>query len=211
MSTHADDLARLSRAFADRSAGDQQACPNPETVFEAATGSLGHDETLALVDHLTGCVECSQAWQLASALADENMTVDRNSSTWARPFAIAAMVTIVAVGAVFVVVPPQDPTPVYRDAPPSTMIALAEPGSLSRGTFLLRWSGDERATGYTLRVSDEMLTRLFVIRDLKVSEYLVPEASLESVASGSMVYWQVEMQLPNGQIKQSVTSRVTLR
>jgi len=211
MSTPVNDLARLSRAFALRSGAERQDCPDPETVFEAAMGGLGRDQTDALIDHLTQCVECSQAWQLASALAEENTQVTRISATWTQPLAIAAMVTFVAIGATFLAMLPQDQTPVYRDAPQSATVTLSETGSLKRRAFLLIWSGDEQATGYTLRVSDEKLARLFVTRDLKVTEYLVPEASLDNLPSGAVVYWQIEMQLPNGQIVQSATARVTLR
>lgn len=61
-----DDRLRylFARAFEDALPTD--ACPSPEVVFDAATGALGREERVAVLDHTATCPVCADAWRIAT-------------------------------------------------------------------------------------------------------------------------------------------------
>jgi hypothetical protein len=217
MSGPPSDFETLTRAFAARSSSREvlNECPNPELLFEAASGALEREQCLRIVDHVSQCGECSQAWRVAMELG-ARPTVKIQAGTWtaralALPrFAMAASL-ILAVGiAAYVSMPRHEPVPQYRDVAsplaPRSLVA----SKLPRDRFLLRWSAGPQGSTYTVRLSTADLVPLLLKQDLTTAELLVPPKVLAGVASGDPLLWQVEVRLPNGQRVESNTYAVTV-
>jgi hypothetical protein len=200
-------------------------CPAPEQLYEAAAGALEREQQLRIVDHVSQCAECTQAWRLAmefGARPPGNVEPSRPSllsrlplrTIQTRRFALAASI-ICAVGlTAYLVIPAITPVtqqpPQYRDAAhPMAPISLVT-GSLARDRFLLRWSPGPQGSTYLLRLTTTDLTPLLVQQDLTRAEFIVPSAALANVESGEQLLWQVEVQLPDGQRIASETYIVTL-
>lgn len=227
MSRSPDDFETLARAFAarDLSRAEPTECPNPELLFEAAAGGLELEQRLTIVDHVSGCAECSQAWRLAMELgARPGRAIERSHGTsifppawmmhakiFGRPqFAWAATV-IVAVGiAAYLGFPVRQQPPQYRQAanPLAPMSLIA--GQLARDRFLLRWSPGPPGSTYTLRLSTVNLDLLLFKEEITTTEFLVPDTVLAHVASGQQLLWQVETRQQNGQRVASATYTVIL-
>ena len=229
MSESRQDFETLARAFAARgqSRGVMNTCPDPEQLFEAASGTLECEQRLRIVDHVSQCAECSQAWRMAMELGARPTTDVMQSRptlfsrlhlpTWPVrskaieiriAFAAAAMCTIAV--AAYLAMPIQQQRPQYRElANPLAPVSLLA-GNLTRERFLLRWSPGPRGSIYTLRLTTADLVPLLVQQDLTRPELLVPSTVLGGVVSGEQLLWQVEVRLPNGQRVASKTNVVTL-
>jgi hypothetical protein len=222
-----NDFEALARAFAAReqSQGTMNQCPAPEQLFEAASGALDREQQLRIVDHVSQCAECTQAWRLAMELGarpPSHVEQSRPSlfsrlrlrTIQARQFALAASV-ICAVGlTAYLVIPAIIPVtqqpPQYRDAAhPMAPVSLVT-GSLARDRFLLRWSAGPQGSTYLLRLTTIDLAPLLVQQDLTRAEFVAPSAALANVESGEQLLWQVEVRLPDGQRIASETYVVTV-
>ncbi|MFL6549784.1 MAG: hypothetical protein ACJ8OJ_13890 [Povalibacter sp.] len=209
----------LARAFASRAqskfAGE---CPAAEQIFDAASGELTRSHRLAIIDHVSRCAACTQAWQLATELgarsAGEHETSVQKSSASTRRvmpgLAVAASV-IAVVGATFVImVPSQNHQPQYREFQPSVAANSLTSERLPRDQFLLQWSAGPPGTTYSVRVSTTDLHVLFSADSLTEPQVLVPPSALAGTAQGSPLLWQVEMLPPQGERVASATFVVTL-
>jgi len=229
MSESRPDFETLARAFAAReqSRGIMNECPDPEQLYEAASGTLEREQRLRIVDHVSQCVECSQAWRMAMELgARPSGPVEQLRPTlfsrlhpprWrVRAKAVeirlalaAAAMCAIAVAA-YLALPVQQQRPQYRDVanPLAPVSLLAE--NLTRERFMLRWSPGPQGSTYTLRLTTADLLPLLVQQDVTKPEFLVPSAVLGRVVSGEQLLWQVEVRLPNGERVTSKTYVVTL-
>jgi hypothetical protein len=222
MNQRREEFERLARAFAARDQSHTAGqCPAAEELFEAASGNLERERRLAIVDHVSQCAECTQAWRLATELGvrpTENSAAAggqgssslRASATRTRRFAFAASI-IVAVGVVtYLALPLNEGTPQYRDVvDPLAPVSLVT-GSLPRDRFVLSWSAAPQGTIYTVRLSTAALAPLLVRSDISSPELAVPGAALANVKSGEEVLWQVEARLPNGRRVTSETYAIRL-
>lgn len=221
MSSQRDELESLSRAFAARSQSlGQQQCPAPEQLFEAVSGNLDRERRMQIIDHVSECAECSEAWRLAMELGartDEETIRASTSQVTQIPtelmsgsrggvwkFAMAASV-IVSVGLLTHFALREDETPQYRDVIDSIAPKSLVSDGLPRDQFVLRWSPGPAGSTYTVRLSTQDLAVLLEQQDIYGSEFLVPSAALEGVASGEQVLWQVEARLPDGKRLSSET------
>lgn len=227
MSSQRDELDSLSRAFAARrqSLGQQQ-CPAPEQLFDAVSGNLDRERRMQIIDHVSECAECSEAWRLAMELgarADEETPrastshethipaeVTSGSSGGVWKFAIAASV-IVSVGLLtHFTLREDDETPQYRDVIDSAAPKSLVSDRLPRDQFVLRWSPGPAGSTYTVRLSTQDLSLLLEQQDIERSEFVVPSAVFERAASGEQLLWQVEARLPDGKRVSSETFVVTV-
>jgi hypothetical protein len=210
VSQRREEFERLSRAFAarDQSRPGHQ-CPSAEELFDAASGGLERERRLAIVDHVSQCAECTQAWRLAMELGARPTETSAGTGGQASPslhtrgmrlqrFAFAASV-VLAVGVVtYLALPVDEGTPQYRDVVDPLAPVSRVTGSLPRDRFVLRWSAGPQGTTYTVRLSTADLASLLVRSDIQDVELTVPGAVLANVRSGEELLWQVEARLPNG-------------
>jgi len=215
MSGPADEFETLVRAFAARKSAREvlSECPNPELLFEAASGTLEREQRLKIVDHVSQCVECSQAWRLAMELGARPTTGSLLAKvrTLTQPQLALAASLLVAVGVgLYVSMPGHEQQPQYRDvASPLAPKSLVD-SKLPRDRFLLKWSSGPEGSTYTVRLSTADLVPLLLKQDVTTAELLVPAETLASVTAGDPLLWQVEVRLPNGQRVESNTYAVTV-
>jgi hypothetical protein len=212
MSEVEKEFATLSRAFAARkqSSAALAQCPDPQQLFEAASGSLASEQRLNIVDHVSQCAECSQAWRLAVELDARPGGEAEKPKRNVRFSAFAASVVCVVGIAAFLLMPTKQ-QPVYRDVVDTYTPVSQVTDSLPRDHFLLRWSPGPPGSTYLVRLTTSNLAPLLVVPDVQSPELTVPGSALKNVASGEQLLWQVEAQLPDGQRIASDTFVVTLR
>ena len=210
------DTERLRSAFAARrvSVGDA-ACPEATELFDAAQGQLPALRMEAVIDHVTRCAACAEAWRLlleadgaavahAHDMADGHLRPEpfKRANLFNRrylaPLAAAAGV-VLAVGLLVNYLPnPQLDDPQYRATAAADVPQSLVGDSLPRAQLLLRWSGSGAAARYTLRVMTTSLEPVLIQEDLRETEYLVPMSAIAGVAADSDLLWQVEVVLPGG-------------
>lgn len=223
MSLHRDELESFSRAFAARRQTiSPDRCPAPEQLYEAASGDLDQQQRLHVIDHVTQCAECSEAWRLAMELGVRPEGIEQPTSsqpaqvsrdeppertrTW--KLGIAASLVLSFGLAAYVTL--RDASPGYRSGNDSTAPVSQVAERLPRDRFLLKWSDGPSGSTYAVRLSTENLALLFTQQDLVRPELLVPAAALERTQPGERLLWQVEARLPDGRRISSETFIVTL-
>jgi hypothetical protein len=214
MASHLE-IERLRGAFASLAADAcaRPGCPEPERIWRAAGGELRSAELRELVDHTAGCPSCAEDWRLAREIrAGMEPTAEvpaRRPFTSGRTsrYLAAAAVLALAVGA-WVWRSAEDPShpTVYR-APEESALESLVPKEIPvpRQRFLLRWSSEERDARYQIRVATGNLEMISTVSNLDEPEYLVPEADLAGLPSGTDVLWQVEAVFPDGTRHVSLT------
>jgi hypothetical protein len=83
--------------------------------------------------------------------------------------------------------------------------------ALQRNAVVLRWADQGPDARYTVTITTPDLTPVDSALDLGRPEYLVPEATLEHLPSGTTLLWRVEARLPGGRVVSSPPARVQLR
>ena len=212
MSDAQREFENLARAFAEREGKHAtSACPPAEQLFEAASGGLDREQRLKIVDHVSQCAECTQAWRLAMEVGARPVSSGADSGR-ARisNFAMAASV-ILAVGLTtyFVRQGPEE-SPQYRDAAHRLAPVSRTGDKLSRNSAALRWSPGPKGSTYAVRLTTADLVLVLEKQDITSVELAVPAAVLEKMRSGEQLLWQVEVRLPDGQRIESETYVVTL-
>jgi len=214
-----EEYQRLSHAFAARGQSHgRNECPDPEQLFEAASGNLTRDQRVELLDHIAQCADCTEAWRIAMELGARPAELAAESSAPISPgrmpgwrSAIAASVVLAAGVFGYLALPVRDEIPRYRDAPEPLAPTSLVTGSLPRDRFILRWSPGPRGSSYSVRLSTADLAPLLEQQNLESPELSVPASALAQVKSGDQLLWQVEVRLPNGQQIPSETYVVTLQ
>jgi hypothetical protein len=215
MSGPSSELETLARAFVARKSSREvlSECPNPELLFEAASGTLEREQRLQILDHVSQCGECAQAWRLAMELGARPAagSLMAKVRTLTQPQLALAAGLLVALGAgLYVSMPGHEPQAQYRDVAsplaPKSLVA----SKLPRDRFLLKWSSGPQGSTYTVRLSTADLVPLLLKQDVSAAELLVPAETLAGVTSGDPLLWQVEVRLPNGQRVESNTYAVTV-
>ena len=212
MNERREEHERLARAFAARKQSHvPNECPDPELLFEAASGNLALDRRMTLLDHASRCAECTEAWRLAMELGARPAEVAAESRRPAWRSALAASVILAAGFATYLALPVRDGTPEYRDAAGSLAPRSLVAGSLPRDQFVLRWTPGPQGSTYSVRLSTAELVMLFEQQNVASPELSVPASALAPVKSGDSLLWQVEVRLPGGQQITSETHVVTLQ
>ena len=206
------EFEKLARAFAAREGmRDTSACPPAEQLFEAASGGLDREQRLTIVDHVSQCAECTQAWRLAMEVGARPVSPPGEFGRWRVPgFAVAASV-ILAVGLTsYFMRQGHEESPQYRDAAHQLAPVSRTGDKLSRNSAVLRWSPGPEGSTYAVRVTTADLLPVLDKQGITGVELAVPAAVLEKVPSGEQLLWQVEIRLPDGQRIASQTYVVTL-
>jgi hypothetical protein len=214
-----EEHERLSHAFAARiQSRGRNECPDPEQLFEAASGNLTRDQRMVLLDHVAQCADCTEAWRLAMELGARPAGLATESSASVSPghrpawrSAIAASVVLVAGVVGYLALPVRDEIPRYRDVAEARAPASLVTGSLPRDRFVLKWSPGPQGSSYSVRLSTADLVPLLVQQNIASPELFVPASALTQVKSGDQLLWQVEVRLANGQQIPSETYVVTLQ
>lgn len=193
-------------------------CPPAGAIWEAVTAEASQERASAVVEHMSGCFACAEAWRLArefgaravpeggaapgsaSRIPGGSMGVPGTGSrvpgagTW---FALAAaLVVIVGVG---VMLRRTEPPPVMRAGDEVAIRSLvAEATPLPREDCVLKWSEPAPGARYTVRVGLEDLSPIALAQNLDRAEYKVEPKDLEKVPPGSKIIWRVEAALPDG-------------
>ena len=218
MNQRREEHERLSHAFAARrQSRGRNECPDPEQLFEAASGNLTRDQRMTLLDHVAQCADCTEAWRLAMELGARPVELAAESGASIAPgrrpvwrSAIAASVVLAAGVVGYLALPVRDEIPRYRDAAEPLAPASLVTGSLPRDRFVLRWSPGPQGSSYSVRLSTADLALLLVQQNIASPELSVPASALAQVKSGDQLLWQVEVRLPNGQQIPSETYIVTM-
>jgi len=228
-----DEIARLRDAFASASAHAHPGadCPGPEQLWAAVTGELPTRLRRKLVDHVSTCPACAEAWRLARELAPAaefggaaEPWTGRLASilglpwSWNRAVLAGAAAAVVLSAAVTVrfMAPgpaaPLEPTPPYRNPNLVRIQSLLPPGEpLSREQPLLRWSAGPEGSEYAVTVTTEDLRQVVSVRALKAAQLRIPTARLAGLPPGTKLLWQVETRLPDAELIRSGTFIVPLQ
>lgn len=223
MTAPADDLRRALRTLSE-TAPSRDDCPKPERLWEALCGELPPRERRKLVDHVSCCIACAEAWRMArelSAVESRNASTEiagsghvpsqtrfgRIASHGPASFlgkVAAAILLLLAVGLFMRQLTVREEA--YRDPERlevETLVPEDEP--LSRELCVLRWSPGPAGSRYDVRVMTKDLELLASVEGLDTVSYTVPEASLEELPFAAELLWQVEVVLPGGDRMRSRT------
>lgn len=202
------DVARLRAALASV-AGEGQRPVDAERIFEAIHGRLDVKERQAIVDELTSSPDAAEAWRLAREMTPEP-AIHGSAPTRSWRWLAVAAAAVVAVGVGWQVAGPwrRAPEPVYRGVD-SRAITAALPASalLPRAQPVLRWTGVEGAR-YRVRVLTPDLQVLEASWESPTAEYRLSDETLQRIAPGSEILWQVEGRIPGDAVIVSPTFRV---
>lgn len=221
MSNEHED-ARLRRAFRAASEHEQppgSGCPDAERIWSARAGELPAGERREVVDHVSRCAHCAEAWRLADEVQRDLVELGSDRRSAPRPLALrlgrwpllaGAAVVLVAFGTVPWLRRPPTPSG-YRDGRPGEIRSLGVDQPLPRERCVLRWSGAPSGSRYDVVVTTEALDLVAEARDLTSPEYLVPSSELEAVAGAGRILWRVEATLPDGSRLASPTFSARIR
>ena len=197
-------------------------CAAPSEIWEVVAGHLPHDRTQELLDHTLGCGECALLWRLAHeaqvAAAAEEAPSARPAKELGRPAPRLRWLGWGAVGAAglaaaltFVLKPRPSEPQVVRGPGVGGIAPLTFDVTLPRNAVVLRWADQGPDARYAVTITTPDSTPVDSALDLGRPEYLVPEATLERLPSGTTLLWRVEARLPGGRVVASPPARVQLR
>lgn len=217
MTERSHDAGWLSAALASdtETARPTPQCPAPERIWDAVGGRLPHSAITDLLDHVSSCPVCTEAWRLAHDVGPEPAvsTAQPASGSWQRWGALAAAATVVVAVGMYTIVHRRaqtDPS-AYREGSQRVVRSLvSETQPISRERCLLRWSAGPDGSRYSVQVATRDLAVIARARDLTEPEFLVPPSALTRLPDGSTLLWQVEVSLPGGARQSSATFIVTL-
>ena len=207
------DLQLALRTLHER-VGEGTECPDTGTLWDSAAGELEAGAEREVVEHLSRCSACGQAWELARALVEDESrgfgpaTVRRSrlrSALW--PLAASAALLIAAVGTWIVQREPMpEGPPAYRETAGSWLVSkIDEDASLPRDGCVLRWAEGPEGTTYDLLVLDERMDTLVRAWELEQPIHRVDPEELAPVPPGGRILWQVTAHLPDERAVASVT------
>lgn len=187
--------------------------PSPadiDQIWRAVSGDLPAEERRRLVDRMATDAALAESWRIAQELyqaaprSEGGVTPTR---FWTRSWMGAAAALLVAVGVGVAVqlwrLTVQD---TFRESAAYVVESqLKADASLPRNAFRLQWTPGPAGSRYRVRVTTEDLTILTTASDLSAPELVVSRERLSTVTSGSRVFWQVDVTLPEGTTVSSQT------
>jgi hypothetical protein len=194
-----DDSDRLKALFAPPipDGSETPDCPPPDRLWQARAGLLPAPARRDIVDHMSACPACAEAWRVAGDLGAEPSTGGdvRPSRYWPQALAAAAVV-LFAVGLFLFKVPTGDTARSGGEVPIRALTPEDRP--LPRADCLLAWTAGPEGTLYEVTVATADLNVVARGRGLKEARFQVPEAALRDLPEGQSLVWKVEAQLPDG-------------
>lgn len=222
----ADDLDALRAAIrqdADRTSATDR-CPPSETFWSAARGDLPPDDLAPLLDHVSTCAACSEAWQLAVEVTrDLGEEIESGAPPlagprrrWRRWSALAAAAAVLAIATVvlprFLARAPESSGDVYRtEATPAIRSLVSDGQPVPRDHLVLRWTPADEGAKYAVEIATEDLSVVDRGENLTTNEYLVPERALDRFPSGTRLVWQVQATMPTGRTIRSAAFIISLQ
>jgi hypothetical protein len=217
-----DVLRRAFQALSERAVEDVS-LEDRHRVWQALHGEIPALERAAVVDRLASDPALAEAWRIAHALQYESdrqrrgaraaAPAGRARSAWRQPVWLSLAATLlIATTSLLVVVPQRHGDATFRAAgryAVEPLIAHAE--LLPRDAFALRWNAAPEGARYRVRVTAEDLRLLMSVEGLTEPSVTVDPARLATLPSGSIVFWQVEAVLPDGELVVSPTFVSRLR
>jgi hypothetical protein len=211
------DTAPLLRAFAARShtGARTEVCPQPDQLFDAASGDMELSQRERLIDHVSHCPECFEAWRIAMEVGARPIVAESErpfvggAHIVRRRFSIAASVLAGVLFATYAILP-QKPQETYRSAQVSLEPRSLSASTLPRDEFVLRWTPGPQGSSYVVRLSTADLQPLLTREGLSRSQLVVPSSVLAPLADGAQLLWQVDIRTPDGRLASSQTFVVTL-
>lgn len=192
------DIARLRAALAARD-DTAESTVDAGRIFDALHGEMSAEERQAVVDEMLVNAEAAEAWRLARELAPEpraTAAAPYRSQAWKwLPLAAAAVLALVVGWQMF---GPwrSGEEPVYRSSDQRSISSqLPEGATLERSRPVLRWTAIEGAR-YRVRVLTAGLEPLEEASDLTAPEYTLSAETMNKLASGAQLLWQVEARVP---------------
>jgi len=188
-------------------------CPSPETIWDAASGSLPPDSVGRLGAHAAGCRACAAIWREAiilgravvaggvAAPSSRGSGPGRMTIRWPLITALAAtmLLGVAAICLSRLDSPGAGGGEVRRQPEASSIRSLlSEAEPIPRDDFKLRWTAGEAGARYRVHVTTADFDLLSEGRDLERPEFLVPVSALAGVAAGETLLWQVEAVAPAG-------------
>jgi hypothetical protein len=194
--------------------------PSPadlDRIWRAVAEELPAPERRALVDRIASDPGLAESWRIAQALQREAPQPVRAAAppgrSWTPWWVSAAAGLLVAVG-VGLVLQLSSPTveDTFRDSDRYVVDSLVSSDTaLPRDAFRLRWAPGPEGSRYHVRVTTQDLTVLTTASDLLTPELVVASDRLATLPSGSQVFWQVDVVLPEGNTVSSQTFVVTVQ
>lgn len=206
-----DERLRDAVAEVAEAAEDPSDCPEAERIWLSARRELGPAENERMLLHVASCPACALAWRVAQDMGPRSAVSPREpgargggSRRWIGVAAAALVVAAVGLGIVFRPGPGGEPEAVYRTQEGRWLRSTLEEGvPLAREDFVLRWVPGPQGTLYDVLVTSETLEPLAEVASLESAELHVSAESLEELAAGSPVLWQVTAHLPDGRTVES--------
>jgi hypothetical protein len=157
----------------------------------------------------------AESWRIASELYREapraatSAPVRRSIPSWMA--AAAALLVAVGIGVVLRwSTPPVEDS--FRNSEPYVVRSLVQSdATLSRDAFRLRWTPGPTGSRYQVRVTTEDLKVLTTVSGLTTPEFVVSSDVLSTLTPGSLVFWQVDVVLPDGNTVPSPTFAVRVQ
>ena len=205
-----DDGDALRRAFADCPA-DQGSPehPAPELLWDAATGALEPDEVGPIIDHVSACGVCAEAWRLARAMEAPAQAGKHRRRARVWPPAVAALAAAAIALIVWQRGPADPPGPSrYRGGKSELALHIPDGAVLPRHAATLRWDSAGPGARYAVQVTTEALALVAEARSLEHTEWIVPASALAPLGDGTRLLWRVEATLPDGSKRRSPTRAV---
>lgn len=199
---HDEELKNAFQSLGETSR-EEPSSADLDQVWRAVSEELPALERRALVDRMATDPALAESWRGAQETyreAPRPIHAAAPVRLWTRSWTRAAAVLLVAVGLGVIIQlsrpAVQDP---FRDSERYVVESLVESNTtLPRNAFRLRWAPGPEGSRYHVRVTTEDLRVLTTESDLTTTELEVRGDLLSTVAPGSLVFWQVDVMLPDG-------------
>jgi hypothetical protein len=201
----ADERLRQGLAAAPGGHGDD--CPDPDRLWAGAHGELRRDELVVLVDHVSACGECAEAWSILAGNESDAAAAPRSRRrSWAPAIGAVAATLVVGAGVATWVSRGDRPASEFRGVEQDAIVSLhADDELCPREDARLQWSGGPAGTRYAIVVTDETLRTLDRASGLETPEHVLSAEALEQIPPGARILWRVEATLPDGSVENSRT------
>ena len=214
--TDADPELR-ARFRASLTLTDGRACPEPGELWDAVAGVLPFARSRPLLDHASGCAQCSEALRIAREVRAEAPVDAPAAVTVLRRRELQVLVGLGLAAAVgtFLVLRPAAPETVtvergMSSAGQNEALRALSPDHQHPDTVVLRWAAYPGAGSYNVTVLTPDLQVLHRAVGLGEAEFRVPAGALRKNGPPRELLWNVDAVLPDGHTVGSPTFRIRL-
>ena len=216
-------LARVRNAWLESAhVPADEACLDAAWIWDALAGTRSPADIEAGLAHVAQCAACAEAWRVAHELMVETGQVAPSRpaapawQSW-RVWLPAAAAVVLLIGGTAVDRgwlergPSGPEADVVRGGAATLSSPMAEPAACDRAACRLTWTDAGAGARYTIRVTSGGLEPVAYASGLATPAYELPAASLQKLAPGAEILWQVDAVLPDGQRLASPTFPLVVR